>query len=1402
MTPTAEPPSSGPGTRVRLLALAAACGVALLVHHAGVVSQGLVDSPGGRLASRLDAAAVVLLALVGFVWHRPSARAHLRDEPLPPVLARWGRLAARGLPWWWLAVVTAIAVSPASEGPRRVLAAALLGRHPGAAGPPAGLTIGWVVSIALVAALAQPAWARLVRRLPGGTALRREVLGALGLIAVGVAWQVAAVACDATAAYGVRSWFPGHVDALALGALAAVALEAGYVRGRQRARALALAGVALAAAVVVLPPGVLDDARGAIVADHLLDLLIAGSVVVAVAVPTATTGRATRWAATLAPGLVLFAEASLHVLARQHRERVVEADGTWHVVGPVLALSIWALLLATAIAAFGAWAIDRPVDRLLDRRVAAWRPAAFPAGLAGVAGAAFAWRVVAWLTIAPERTDGGDPLFYHTAANLFAEGRGWPEPLNWIAYGKVIPSALHGPGYPLYLSVFSRIGATSYVDHKMASILAGTLLVVMVGLVARRLGGPVVGLVAAGLAAVYPNLWIIDGVLFPEGLFALFTTVGVWLAYRWRDTHRTGVALALGLSIGAAALVRGEGLFLAGILAAPWILFERRLDLRVRWRHLVVTALGVVAMVGPWFVYNVPRFEVLVPLSTNGNELHVYSNCEDTYGGKFLGFWLFECQERIRRVEGEPPGDEAQRAVAWRQVGFDYARDHLDELPKVVAARVGRQWELFRPFQNVEFAAIEGRNTTAAAWGLAMYYGLAASAIAGAVILKRRGVPLLPIGAQFLGVTLTAAYAYGTTRFRAPAEPVLCVLAAVALAPLGTRVVRGLSARSHPVPLGGSDAFVRGGRSAWRRGHRLSALTLGLLGVVVALPLGGLYRQPGATMEEGFMLTFPERVLRGDVPNVDFLHLYGPGSLHVLAGVYELFGVRLEVQRTFGLVQHLAIILGIYTLVRAWGRGAAFGAAVLSALLVLTPIGLSALAWNGGVALALWSVICALRAVAVTDRGGAHPRRWWVLAGALAGLALTYRPDLVLALALGLGWLLWKRRPAWGPVGVGGLIGLIPLWVHLARAGLGPSFEGMFVDPVFNLRPGRELPRPPSFDHLDGALQVIGERIPPWWGLPHLAASQQLYLMFFVLPATTLAVLAVAVWAHRRVGEPGRTRVLVAGALLAAGLLPQAMQRPDSAHFSWVGCISFPLVVPAVMELAAHWRPCWHRLSRLGVAVGLVAACYLVVFPFYSYRVYLSHTRVTVGLADGGFEVRRHDRSFFLGDPRSWRATRAVVADLDRQLTPGERLLVGPVDLRQTAYSDAFFYYLFPELEPATYFIEMDPGLANAADSPLADEVASADWLILTRFWSGWIEPNGSIVFGPDGPNVVVERQFCLVRSYERDLVRLYRRCPGGGAPGPYEGPYDPEVDYAVEVAVPVPPRSDGTHPPGSPAAP
>ena len=61
-----------------------------------------------------------------------------------------------------------------------------------------------------------------------------------------------------------------------------------------------------------------------------------------------------------------------------------------------------------------------------------------------------------------------------------------------------------------------------------------------------------------------------------------------------------------------------------------------------------------------------------------------------------------------------------------------------------------------------------------------------------------------------------------------------------------------------------------------------------------------------------------------------------------------------------------------------------------------------------------------------------------------------------------------------------------------------------------------------------------------------------------------------------------------------------------------------------------------------------------------------------------------------------------VIAAAAKISKPGQRLFVGPVDLRKTPYSDAYLYYMLPDLVPATYYIEMDPGVANAERLPHA----------------------------------------------------------------------------------------------------
>jgi hypothetical protein len=99
-----------------------------------------------------------------------------------------------------------------------------------------------------------------------------------------------------------------------------------------------------------------------------------------------------------------------------------------------------------------------------------------------------------------------------------------------------------------------------------------------------------------------------------------------------------------------------------------------------------------------------------------------------------------------------------------------------------------------------------------------------------------------------------------------------------------------------------------------------TALAVSVILAAFALPLAGQLRNQGPPMEEGFMLVFPEMVLEGKVPNRDFLHLYGPGSLWVLAGVFKVFGTSLTAERLVGLAQQVGLVLAVFTVARLWGR--------------------------------------------------------------------------------------------------------------------------------------------------------------------------------------------------------------------------------------------------------------------------------------------------------------------------------------------------------------------------------------------------------------------------------------------------------------------------------------------------
>jgi len=535
-----------------------------------------------------------------------------------------------------------------------------------------------------------------------------------------------------------------------------------------------------------------------------------------------------------------------------------------------------------------------------------------------------------------------------------------------------------------------------------------------------------------------------------------------------------------------------------------------------------------------------------------------------------------------------------------------------------------------------------------------------------------------------------------------------------------------------------------------------SALAVGVLVLVVAIPLRGLFGRPGPPMEEGFMLVFGESFLRGDVPNRDFLHLYGPGGVWALAGVFEVFGVSLVVERLVGLGQIVGIIAGVFVLAWPWGRKVALSGAIVTALVIIPPIGLTALAWDGGLALGLLGLAVALGALRATTDRGRHTLA--ILGGALLGAALLYRPDLVVAVALA-GFFVVRAAPR--SVRTRLLIAFIALvalyLVHFAMAGLSDSIQGMVVDPVFHLRGGRRLPLPPSWDHFDGFLVQLADDEAIRWPIPHLRGPAQLTVWFFLLLAS-VATLATTAWLVRR-REPGALRgvTLAAVAAFAIGILPQALQRPDPTHLAWVSCVPFGFLPVAGVELVRWRRPALAPARAfLYGAVPIVAVLFLLV-PSFLVRDYVDVSLESIGVRRKSHAIDHAGRRFYYGNAEAAKQLAKLLPVADRIARHGDRLVVGTGDLRKTPLSEAFLYYLLPKTRPGTYYIEMDPGVANADDSKLAGDLERADLVILSRVWDEFHEPNDSEKQGSSKPGEVLRRRFCTV--LDLPLYELLQRC-------------------------------------------
>ena len=405
---------------------------------------------------------------------------------------------------------------------------------------------------------------------------------------------------------------------------------------------------------------------------------------------------------------------------------------------------------------------DTPVQ--LDARASDRR---FRWSLAAIVAVGAVWRFV---FVAITRHDRplllNDSLYYSWQGAQLADG---------IWFRDIFatePAAEHGPLTAVVLAPFSW-GSHLLFQQRLATVVCGVATIALVGLIGRRMGGDRVGLVAAGLAAVYPNLWINDGLVMSEAPSCLLVAAILLATLRLLEDRTVLRAIICGVLIGLATLARSELALFAVLLPVVLWRWTPRPGLL---RSIGLVVLTTVVVLTPWIMFNLTRFDRPVFLSTNDGTTLVGANCPETYGGPGLGGWSLTC---VLANQGAPGIDPSERSAEQRRAAVSYVRDNLPRVPVVLLARLGRTADVYGISNLVHQDVGEERDRWASWAGIVSWWILAPLGAIGLAVASRRDAWVLAM--PVVTVLVTTILFYGAHRIRAPLEPALVVSAALTL---------------------------------------------------------------------------------------------------------------------------------------------------------------------------------------------------------------------------------------------------------------------------------------------------------------------------------------------------------------------------------------------------------------------------------------------------------------------------------------------------------------------------------------------------------------------------------------------------------------------------------------------
>ena len=369
----------------------------------------------------------------------------------------------------------------------------------------------------------------------------------------------------------------------------------------------------------------------------------------------------------------------------------------------------------------------------------------------------------------------GDELEYHMEGAFIADGKWF-----WSStpYGIPHPSAWKTPGYPLFVGILYAIGGENPDAVMLLQVLLlGPLTITLTWLLGRRLFGARVGTAAAFVVAVHPFVWQFEARLFAEALATPLTLAILLLVLDRRPPMRHVVAA--GALSGALVLAKPSALhMLAAVVPAILVGWGVRRGIS----RAAIALAACVLVIAPWTIRNYIEFDSFLPLSVQDSGIYGVFNDEAAHDDEHPWIWRPNNPRDAELFDPANPLPDDELRAELRDRALEYIEDNPSSVPRALFWNgVTRFWDVRDPDEALNEVQFQGRSRTLTWIGLGIWWVLLPLGLAGLWMARRRLGISVPLVAMFLLATCVYIGNSGT-RYRAPFEPVMAVLACSALA--------------------------------------------------------------------------------------------------------------------------------------------------------------------------------------------------------------------------------------------------------------------------------------------------------------------------------------------------------------------------------------------------------------------------------------------------------------------------------------------------------------------------------------------------------------------------------------------------------------------------------------------